>query len=611
MDNNKDNALEKELPSENTEWVTRLLDEKDAVSETEPEPEKVPETEPESKSQARDTEAERILNENWSGEETVFSAPKKVAPKTKTIGDDLDFDALLAADALTEDSQQASAPAEEASPAEEPALVEETAPEEDVSPAEETTPEEEATLPEEAASTEESVQIESEDPESPSECETDALEDAIEEHDANDELGDEELDDEDPDDEDLDDEEDFDISPKKGRPKWRSSYGLFGIPHILATVVWLALILAIGVSLGKTLWVCCADVMAFGKEAKTVTITITEDDDIDSISKKLGDAGLVRYPGLFKFFADVTGKTDNIGVGTFTLNAQLDYNAMINAMYSAGPEQQVVTIMFPEGYNCAQIFQLLEENGVCKAEDLYEYARNGELKEYWFLEGVQDPEPNPEPGKPQYCRLEGYLAPDTYTFYKGDSPRRVLEKFLDEFDGRFTDLMKKEFENIKQSYADRRRANGLAEQPLTIHQLVTLASVIEKETASDEESYRISTVFYNRLVNPSIRTLGADATVHYAIKDFYWERELTMTELNADSPYNTRLKDGIPPGPICNMGVQALYAALKPQDARDAEGNEFDPGRKMHYFVYDPEKGEHIFAKTLQEHNNNLKKLGY
>lgn len=378
---------------------------------------------------------------------------------------------------------------------------------------------------------------------------------------------------------------------QKIRPKRKSGYGMFGIPHILSTAIWLVLIVTIGISLGRVLWVCCADVMAFGKDNNSVTITITEDDDISDIAKKLGDAQLVRYPGLFKLFATLTGKDDNIGIGTFTLNSRLDYNAMINAMVNYGPQRTTVEIMFPEGYNCAQIFKLLAEKNVCSVEDLENYAANGELSEYWFLEGV--------PRGDKYC-LEGYLAPDTYKFYVGDSPRRVLEKFLNEFNDRFTDLMKADFEKIQKTHADRLRAKGfgsayIEENKLTLHRVVTLASIIQKETSSNAECYEISSVFYNRLVNPDILTLGADATVYYALGDYFWEiKELTVEHLEFDSPYNTRKNTGIPPGPICNMGVHALYAALEPNESNN------------HYFVYDPKRGSHRFAVTYSEHLKNI-----
>jgi len=386
--------------------------------------------------------------------------------------------------------------------------------------------------------------------------------------------------------------EDEDDEPQqKRRPKRKSGYGLLGIPHILSTLIWLAMIVAIGVSFARVLWVCCADVMAFGKENKSVTITITEEDDIEDIAKKLGDAQLVRYPVLFKYFATLTGKDDNIGTGTFTLNSQLDYNAMINAMRNHGPQRQTVELVFPEGYNCAQIFKLLEENNVCTVADLEEYAANGELYDYWFLEGV--------PRGSKYC-LEGYLSPDTYKFYTEDSPRRVLEKFLDEFEDRFTDLMKRDFEKMQQTYADRLRAKGftadyIEKNKLTLHNVVTLASIIQKETSSNAECYDISSTFYNRLVNKDILTLGADATVYYALGDYFWEiDELTAEHLEVDSPYNTRKVQGIPPGPICNMGVYALYAALEPNET------------EYHYFVYDPKQGSHRFAVTYSEHLKNV-----
>ena len=136
------------------------------------------------------------------------------------------------------------------------------------------------------------------------------------------------------------------------------------------------------------------------------------------------------------------------------------------------------------------------------------------------------------------------------------------------------------------------------EHTLTVHDVITLASIIQKETASDAECYDIASTFYNRLV--ANMQLGADATVYYAIGDYFWETEvLTQKHLDTDSPYNTRKNIGIPPSPICNMGVHALYAALEPNDT------------SYYYFVYDSEKHAHRFAKTEAEHINNLKELGY
>ena len=387
---------------------------------------------------------------------------------------------------------------------------------------------------------------------------------------------------------------------KKRRPRMKKGYGLLGIPHVLATIIWLAIIVVIAVPLGRLGWLYVADVMAFGREKQSVTLTITEEEvsngDLESISKKLADAGIVRYPGLFQKFAELTGKGERIDAGTYTLGSHLDYNALLNNMRDYGPAMDVVELMFPEGYNCAQIFAKLEEEGVCTAKELEDYAANGELSDYWFLEGV-------ERGS-KYC-LEGYLAPDTYKFYTNDDPGRVLEKFLDAFDANFTDKMKEDFKLMQARYEEALRNNGYGSDyidayPLTLHKVMTVASIVQKETANDAESYDIASVFYNRLTNPGNHPyLGSDATVYYAIGDYFGEvEELTNEHLNVDSPYNTRNHQGLPPGPICNPGAYTMYAAL-------------DPNRTdYYYFVYSAVEREHLFSSTLAEHEQKLQELG-
>ena len=194
---------------------------------------------------------------------------------------------------------------------------------------------------------------------------------------------------------------------RKIQPNVKKGSFLFGIPHIISTVIWLCLILAIGMSIGRFIWVCAADVLALGKTGQEVTVTITDTDNIESISDKLEKAGMIRYPQLFETFAKLTGKGDGILAGTITFSSETvyDYNALINAMSYRGGSSVTVEVMIPEGYNCAQIFELLDKKGVCDASDLEEYAASGELKSYWFLDGV-------ERGH-KYC-LEGFMFPDTY-----------------------------------------------------------------------------------------------------------------------------------------------------------------------------------------------------
>ena len=382
---------------------------------------------------------------------------------------------------------------------------------------------------------------------------------------------------------------------RKARPDRPKGYGLWGIPHILSTVVWLAIIVAIGWTIGNIGWVCIADLMAFGKPDAEYSITIEEGDSLGEVAEKLGDAGVIRYPELFKLFAQLTGKEERIGVGTFRVNSSLDYNALINNMMNNSVSKNIIDVTIPDGYNCAQIFRLLEKKGVCSAADLEEYAANGELNEFWFLTGV--------PRGTKYC-LEGYLFPNTYTFYLDDSPERVLEKMLQAFDDQFNDRMKEAFVNMQNTYAKRLQSFGFSssyikEHPLTLHQVVTLASIVQSETSSDNESYDIASVFYNRLVNPDHQYLGSDATVYYAIGDYFHEKgELTASDIATDSPYNTRNHKGLPPGPISNPGNATLYAVLDPNET------------SYYYFVYDAKQGFHLFARTYAEHLQNAQKVG-
>lgn len=394
----------------------------------------------------------------------------------------------------------------------------------------------------------------------------------------------------------YEDEDDEDDTPKrKGRPKMKKGYGLLGIPHIVSTAIWLAITVMIGVALGRILWVCCADVMAFGKPQVTAVITVTEEDDIESVSQKLAEASLIRYPGLFQKFAEITEKDERIQLGTYELGSHLDYNAMMNNLIYTKVVREEIQITFPEGYNTAQTFRLLEAEGVCTVEELEDYMLNGDFSEYWFLEGLE---------RTGDYWLEGYLAPDTYRFYTNDDPQNVIEKFLDAFDVRFTDIMKEELVVMQERYAKMLSDGGysaeyIAENPLTLHQVLTVASVTERERATEDECFDIAAVFYNRVTNPDILTMGSDATVYYALGDYFREHgDLTAEDLENDSPYNTRKAIGIPPGPICNPGAYALYAALDPND------------NNFHFFIYDKENNEHQFSETYEEHLRRSEELG-
>ncbi|MBQ9148845.1 MAG: endolytic transglycosylase MltG [Oscillospiraceae bacterium] len=375
----------------------------------------------------------------------------------------------------------------------------------------------------------------------------------------------------------------------KGRPKRKKGPGLLGIPHLIAACIWLAIIVAIGLSLGRLIWVCAADVLAFGREDKEVTITITADDTIDTITTKLQNAGLIRYADLFKLYANLSNAQEDIVTGTFTLNTNYDYHALVNEMSSNASNRAEITVQIPEGYNCRQIFQLLEEKGVCTVAELEEYAANGELDDYWFLEGVERGD--------KYC-LEGYLFPDTYNFFTYSSPRAALEKMLSGFNHRFTDDMQAQIVALNEHISEKMRKNGesdeyIASHQFTLKEVVIVASLIEEESANPTESPSIASVIYNRLFSwgDTPRYLNIDAALIYATGDS------SNIDTSTDSPYNTYTHLGLTPGPISNPGVSSLQAALSPAST------------SYYYYVLDPSIGEHIFSKTLEDHEKQIAKI--
>ncbi len=380
---------------------------------------------------------------------------------------------------------------------------------------------------------------------------------------------------------------------KKRRPRRKNGYGFLGLPHIMATIIWAAIILIIGVTLGRVLWLCAADVLAFGRGDQPIVITITEDDSLEDVSAKLKDKGLIKYPDLFELYVNFADKWDQISEGTFALNTHMDYMALVNSMNYYSDSREIVEVVIPEGYTCAQIFSLLESKGVCSAEELSSWASGGELEDYWFLKDVTRGTNN--------C-LEGFLFPDTYKFYTNDEPRRVLEKLLDNFEYRFDQAHISSIEELNKRLNTIMADNGfdeayIADHQISVYEVVTIASMIEKETANTLESYTISSVIYNRLYNwgDTPPFLNIDAAVIYALGEH--KEELTAEDLKIDSPYNTYLHTGLTPGAICNPGLHSLNAALDPDDT-----NYF-------YYAMDPETGVHHFSETEEGHNEFLESL--
>ena len=377
---------------------------------------------------------------------------------------------------------------------------------------------------------------------------------------------------------------------RKIKPKKKGQWGLLSLPHMAATIIWLAIILFIGVGLGNILWEYASDMLAFDQdEIISVEISIDEGDTVDDITRKLQEKGLIKYPGFFKLYADLTDAANKIRIGDYTLTNNLDYKALVSAMAS-NAARLTSKVVIPEGYSCQQIFYLLEAKDVCSATALQKAAMEMDLSNYWFLDGVVQDNPN--------C-LEGYLFPDTYEFYRKETPENVLAKLLANFNRRFNNTMRENIATINEQFAEMLRKNGMSEEyivqhQLTIREVVIIASMIEREAANTSEGYTIASVIYNRLANPNAYPyLQIDATLVY----YTGHNELTLEDLATDHPYNTYLRPGLVPGPISNPSRASLDAALDPSITT------------YYYYALNPATGEHKFSETLEEHEAFLESL--
>lgn len=334
-----------------------------------------------------------------------------------------------------------------------------------------------------------------------------------------------------------------------------------------------AVLLALGV------WMAADDIFGLTDGDRAVTVTVAETDTVADVTDKLKDAGLIKHKLLFRFYCALTDAGQKIDPGIYELNDYYDYMALVNGMIATSDARKTVTITIPEGYEVAQILQLLADNGAADYEDLCDKAANFDF-EYDFLNEVPYGEIN---------RLEGYLFPDTYEFYMHDDAETVLNKFLRNFNNKMTEELYAQLDVLNERLA----ANGL-DKSLTLRDVLSVASMIEKEAATSGERTSIASVIYNRLCSDNFSHLQIDATVQYALGER--KEVLTYADLEVDSPYNTYLYEGLPVGPIACPGLSCIKAALYPADT------------EFYYYALDLD-GTHHFSRTRQEHEQFLAAL--
>ena len=305
---------------------------------------------------------------------------------------------------------------------------------------------------------------------------------------------------------------------------------------------------------------------------RTVPLTKTLGATASDIAQGLREASLIRSDLLFQVLVERRGLEGAFRQGTFLLRSDMTLDEIVRTLSSANAVDQTLT--FPEGWRMEQMAERLADQTEIDDLEFMRLAREGTatlVAEFDFLTGIP-------PGQ----SLEGYLFPDTYQIDGSSNARNLIQRMLRRFDEVVT-------AEIRADAAD----NGLS-----VHEMLTLASIIEREAVLDEERALISGVFHNRLARGI--PLQADPTAQYAIGQAgsgarWWKPDITGDDLRTQSPYNTYVVNGLPPGPIAAPGLASIIAAARPESTQ-------------YLFFVARGDGSHAFSETLEEHTRNIER---
>lgn len=290
---------------------------------------------------------------------------------------------------------------------------------------------------------------------------------------------------------------------------------------------------------------------------KRIKVTIPQGYNTTQIANLLAAKGVISNSYTFRAYAALSQTELNLQPGFYTFTTDMTYYEIIKKL-TQGQKQETITVVVPEGFTVKEIVARLAKKTGRPKEDFYEYTLG---------QGV--PQLKPPDIPPDVNSLEGYLFPKTYTFVKKEHPAKIIKRMVTQF--------AQETAGLDWSFAQNK---GLSR-----HQIITVASLIEKEAKVPEERPLIAAVIYNRLTKNM--PLQIDATVQYALPER--KEILTNEDLKIASPYNTYQQLGLPPGPIANPGLESIKAALAPAPV------------DYLYYVLTSADGRHTFTNNYQE----------
>lgn len=345
------------------------------------------------------------------------------------------------------------------------------------------------------------------------------------------------------------------------------------VVSVVKAVIYMIFVVVISVFLAVAIIMVGNDVFAFVKVDTAIPVTIPEYASLNDIIDILYQNDVIEYPKVFRVYAQLKKDNGKFVAGDYTVSPVMNYDELLDE-FKEKPKLGTVRITFPEGYTTDEIIDLMVSYGIGTREGYEDVIQNHDF-DYWFLDELEENGIS----KDRFYRLDGYLFPDTYDFYNASSEVTVINKMLRRFDQLFTD--------------EHRRL--CAEMGYSVDDILSIASLIEKEAGSAAEFFNVSSVFHNRLKAKSyFPRLESDATIVYAIQHETGERP-QLKNTDYESPYNTYLHEGLPPGPIANPSASAILAALSPAKT------------KYYYFVSDGSKT--YFSETKEQHNQYIEAI--
>lgn len=308
------------------------------------------------------------------------------------------------------------------------------------------------------------------------------------------------------------------------------------------------------------------------QDTATVAFEVTSGSSLSTVSVNLENAGLIHNHTVFKYMADFMGMGQKIQSGDYELSRAMSATQILDQLVSGDGKPLTTTITIIPGWTIEDVASyLVEKKVLSSADEFLALCKTGEsYAGYYFIEDVLSQD---DAGDRKYA-LEGYLSPNTYEIYTSASADTIVRRLLSQTEAAY--LL---------SYDERAQELGMS-----MDDVFTLASMIEKE-AKKADFAKVSAVFHNRL--KAGMTLDSDVTVKYASGS--QKMYLNSDDLSVDSAYNTYRRKGLPVGPVCNPSMDAVVAALYPDEQYLAQ-------KYLYFCSTDPDSGELHFSKTLEEH---------